>query len=154
MSHFSNINTYIAYVSTPLTETNYNEVDALVLARLSYYPFEHIFINYKIMTISVPEFAMRIMKRPDFIGVYSEDEQTFIKELAGSKRYHHCMIYRMQAVSTEDTQWAVCTVDIGNSGASVIAMRGTDGTTVGWKEDFQLAHNIMGTGAQLESFRY
>ena len=47
MSFISNINTYISYTCVPLTETNYNEVDALIFARLSYFPFERIFMNYK-----------------------------------------------------------------------------------------------------------
>lgn len=154
MSFISNINTYISYTCVPLTETNYNEVDALIFARLSYFPFERIFVNYKKIRITLPEFTKRIMEQPDFFNVYSEDERIFIKKLSGSKRYYHCIIYRMQAVNTEDTQWAAYSLDIGNSGVSVIAMRGTDGTAVGWREDFRLAHKRLGTGAQLQAFRY
>lgn len=154
MNFISNINTYISYTCVPLTETNYNEVDALIFARLSYFPFERIFVNYKKIRITLTEFTRRIMEQPDFFNVYSEDERIFIKKLAGSRRYYHCIIYRMQAVNTEDTQWAAYSLDIGNSGVSVIAMRGTDGTAVGWREDFRLAHNRLGTGAQLQAFRY
>lgn len=154
MSHFSNINTYISYSCTSLTEANYNEVDALVFAQLAYFPFETTLADYKTRRISVPEYAAIIMKRPDFVTAYSSDKQTFIKELANCKRYTRCFMHDMQAIATADTQWAAFTADIGSWGTSIVAMRGTDGTTVGWEEDFRLAHNVMGTGAQLASFRY
>lgn len=154
MKRISNINTYISYANIPLTEVNYNEVDALILAQLSYFPFEHIFKDYKTLKIALPEFASEIMKLPNFTEAYSEDERTFVRELINSKRYAGCVIHQMQAITTADTQWAAFSVDINRVGTSIIAMRGTDGTAVGWKEDFRLAHNIMGTGAQLESFRY
>lgn len=150
----SNINTYLSYFQFPLTEANYNEVDALVFAQLSYFSFEHIFKDYRNDRIALPKFARTIMNQVNFIGAFSEDKRTFIRELAHSKRYAWCIIHRMRAVATADTQWAAFTVDIGQSGAAVIAMRGTDKTAVGWEEDFRLAHNVLGTGAQLESFRY
>ncbi len=154
MNRISNINTYISYANTPLTEVNYNEVDALIFAQLSYFSFEHIFKDYKTLKIALPEFARELIKYPNFTEVYSEDERTFVRELINSKRYAGCIIHQMHAITTADTQWAAFTIDISRTGTSIIAMRGTDGTVVGWKEDFRLAHNIMGTGAQLESFRY
>lgn len=154
MSYASNINTYLSHSQLPFNEGNYNEVDALVFAELSYFPFESVFRNYKEINITVPEFARAIRNHTNFISAYSEDKQTFIERLIKAKRYGRCMIHHMRAVSTQDTQWAAFTIDIGRSGAAVIAMRGTDGTVVGWEEDFSLAHKALGTGAQLESFRY
>lgn len=154
MSYFSNIVTYISNSHIPLTETNYNEVDALVLAQLAYYPFEKILADYQQKRITVTEYAMVIMKQKNFRTSYSADEQAFIKELAHCKRYMRCVMHRMQAISTVDTQWAAFSADIGGRGTSIIAMRGTDGTTVGWEENFRSAHSVMGTGAQLASFRY
>lgn len=154
MNYFSNINTYILHSHISLTEANYNEVDALIFAQLAYFPFETLLADYKMRRISVPEYAAVVMKQPEFITKYSADKQTFIKELAHCKRYTHCIMHDMQAISTTDTQWAAFEADIDRRGTSVIAMRGTDGTAVSWEEDFRLAHNVMGTGAQLASFRY
>lgn len=154
MSDFSNINTYLSYSQIPLTSSNYNEVDALVFAQLAYFPFETILNDYKLKKISVHEYTAVIMKQPDFVTAYSADKQTFIKELAQCKRYMRCVMHRMQAIATADTRWAAVSADIGGQGTSIIAMRGTDGTVVGWEEDFRLAHSVMGTGAQLASFRY
>lgn len=57
MNYFSNINTYLSYAVTRLTTSNYNEIDALVFSRLSYYPFEQIVSDFERCQISVPEFA-------------------------------------------------------------------------------------------------
>ncbi len=151
MKDFSNINTYLTYAKQELAVHNYNEVDALILAQLSYYPFEKF---YKSERISVPELAEKLMRQSDFMSTYSEDKQTFIKELFRCKRYSHSIIHRMQSIRTQDTRWAAFTVDIGRNDTSIIVMRGTGKTTVGWAEDFRLGYQVMGTGAQLASFRY
>ena len=151
MEVISNINTYLMHASQALTVCNYNEVDALIFAQLSYFPFE----NYtKTEKIAVPDLAAKIMQLPEFTSAYSEDKQTFIKELVRCKRYSRNMICRMQSLSTPDTRWAAFTIEIGGPDTVVIAMRGTDKTTVGWAEDFRLGYQVMGTGAQLASFRY
>ena len=73
MSDFSNINTYLMQAKQELSVCNYNEVDALVLAQLSYYPFEIVIKRDK---ISVPELAEELMQMPDFTSAYSQDKQT------------------------------------------------------------------------------
>lgn len=151
MNDFYNINTYLKNKQNEFSVCNYNEADALVLAQLSYYPFENFY--QKDRKVSVPELARKIMEGPDFYS-YSKDKQTFIKELMNCKRYARCIIHNMQSVSTPDTRWAAFTMDFRTGNTSAIAMRGTDKTTVGWAEDFRLGYNVMGTGAQLASFRY
>lgn len=143
MSDFSNINTYLMQAKQELSVCNYNEVDALVLAQLSYYPFEIVIKRDK---ISVPELAKELMQIPDFESAYSQDKQTFIKELVRCKRYSRNMICRMQSLSTPDTRWAAFTIEIGGPDTAIIVMRGTGKTTVGWAEDFRLGYQVMGTG--------
>ncbi len=154
MNYFSNINTYLSYAVTRLTTSNYNEIDALVFSQLSYYPFEQIVSDFERCQISVSEFANLVMHQQDFSNLYSQDKQIFISKLAQSKRYANCIIRHMRAEKEENIQWAAFTVDINSAGTAVIAMRGTDGTTIGWAENFRLAYQVIGTGAQLESFRY
>lgn len=151
MVDFSNINVYLSNQQNELRAGNYNEADALVLAQLSYYPFEKFYQRDK--RVFMPELAHKMLEGADF-NSYSEDKQTFIKELMNCKRYKRCTIHKMQSVSTQDTRWAAFTMDFGKGNSSVIAMRGTDKTTVGWAEDFRLGYNVMGTGAQLAAFRY
>lgn len=154
MNQCSNINLYLSQSHVLLDESNYNEVDALVFAQLTYFPFEKVWKEYLIKRISIPEYAKTLMKQPDFLSVYSYDEQIFVKELILCNRYRYCFVHDIRAVATKDSQWAAITIDIDNSGTSVIAMRGTDGTTIGWEENLRLAYQVIGTGAQLESFRY
>ncbi len=152
MNIFSNINTYLAEAKGKITISNYNEADSLVFAQLSYYPFENIYSEDK--SVFIPELAEKIMRQTEFVNVYSKDKQTFIKELAAGDRYRRCKIYKMRSVSTADTRWAAYTVDLGQKDTVVVAMRGTGKTTVGWAEDFRLGYSVLGTGAQLASFRY
>lgn len=154
MNPYFNINTYLSYEQRILTGQNYNEVDALVFAQLSYYPFELLIADYDKKQIVVTEFAKLILGQQNFHKQYSSDKQIFICKLAQSRRYSNCRIHHMRAVESKETQWAAFTVDVGYDGVAVVAMRGTDGTLTGWEENFQLAYHIMGTGAQLESFRY
>ncbi len=149
----SDMNHYILNNRTILTSDNYSEADALVLAELSYFPFEDICKTNSNLRISVSEFASHIMMQPDFKTRYSEDKQGFMKALALSPRYRRCILHDMEAADIMQSQWAAFTLDIGND-MSVVAMRGTNGTVKGWTEDLELAHKTLGTNAQLAAFRY
>ena len=167
----SNINTYLANANEPLTATNYNEIDALVFAQLSYVPFEKIFKDYTKLCMSVCRFAQVIVeqgavKQSNTFNTYaweiipnsyyencSETKKTFLRNLSRSRRFERCSIHHFCAVLTQDSQWAAFTVDI-DEGNGVISMRGTDKTAAGWEEDLQLGYSVIGTGAQLAAFRY
>lgn len=153
MKSNADINTYITEKRERLTPQNYNEADALVFAELSYFPFEKVYPGYEEVRVSVPQFAADVMNQPGFEIVYSADKRDFIQALASSERYQNCVMHHMKVADVDRSQWAAFTADIGRD-TSVIAMRGTDGTTRGWREDLELAHDVIGTEAQLASFRY
>lgn len=153
------VNDYFASADTPLTSSNYTEADALVFSQLSYYRFE----DYGYASgdeISISEYAQNLVNNPS--QSWSEQEITFLKNIASSERYSECT---MTNFATQDTlpvngenlesQWAAITVNINDgTDTSVVAMRGTDGTTLGWYEDFQLAYDTDGTNAQILSQEY
>ncbi|MCI6896754.1 MAG: DUF2974 domain-containing protein [Gemmiger formicilis] len=161
----TNISGYAASNSEPLTAANYNEVDALLFAELSYTRFEDVYKNgsYTGKTVSVKEFANAAIKEI-YNGAKSDDlsqdkdamhKVELLQELANSERYADCKIMRMQSSEGTDSQWAAMTIDINDgSNTSVVAMRGTDGTTTGWTEDFELLANTEGTKAQKLSQQY
>lgn len=151
MSETSGINQYLKNNSAPLTSGNYSETDALVFSRLSYFKFENIYEDLGNTRVSVQDFADEVLKRE---GKLSQDEREFLTQLKESDRYAACTIHDFAAENT-DSQWAAMTVDINDGGdTSVIAMRGTDGSTLGWTEDLELLYSEGGTNAQKLSAEY
>lgn len=144
-----------------ISELNYNEIDGLVFAQLSYGKFEHIYggvrkksnFNKGIyeypVRMFVPYYADDILKYTDM----TDDEKDFYTAVSKSKRYKNCIIHDLATADVRESQWAAFMTDI-DKGVSVMAMRGTDGTVKGWLEDFALLYDSDGTNAQIYSKEY
>ena len=136
---------YAAGNSERLTAANYNEVDALLFAKLSYSRFEDVYPNggYNGRTVTVTEYAQALLDA-DMAG----DDKALLEALAHSDRYAECTISQMQSSEGMNSQWAAMTVNINDgSNTGIVAMRGTDGTALGWNEDLELLVNGQGTNA-------
>lgn len=145
MSSASGISEYVQSNGQTLNAGNYNEMDALTLASLSYIEFEKVYPDYQDRSVSVSQFAKDALASNISL---SKTQRQMLDALAESDRYSECCIHNMEAENTS-SQWAAMTVDINDgSNTSIIAARGTDGTTLGWNEDFQLAYDDDGTEAQ------
>lgn len=145
MSSASGISEYVQSNGQTLNAGNYNEMDALTLASLSYIEFEKVYPDYQDRSVSVSQFAKDALASNISL---SKTQRQMLDALAESDRYSECYIHNMEAENTS-SQWAAMTVDINDgSNTSIIAARGTDGTTLGWNEDFQLAYDDDGTEAQ------
>ena len=139
---------YVNSSKEKMTAGNYNEADALVFAELAYGKFENCDFGGR-EEIGFREFVSALEARAE-----SADDRAFLKSLLNSPRYKNCVIRNMEA-ENETSQWAAFTIDMRDgTDSSVIAMRGTDGTTLGWTEDFELLYNIDGTNAQNLSAEY
>ena len=150
MADQSGIVNYLSNTSDTLSSNNYNEIDGLVMAQLSYYKFENMNISPS-ESYSIPEYAHKILNETKSLN---DDQKGFLSELANSTRYQNCVVRNMQA-ENDSSQWAAITVDMNDgSNSSVVAMRGTDGTYNGWHEDFELLYDKDGTNAQNLSTNY
>ena len=142
---------------------NYSEVDGLVFAQLSYMRYED--LEWSDGAVSVSDFADEILQN-DKKNILSKDDTAFLNALKNNPRYKKCTITDMAALNgrdywhngkevkqSEDGQWAALTIKIGED-TSVVAMRGTNGTQLGWDEDFELAYTKRGTTAQIMSQGY
>lgn len=145
------IASYINNNTVKLSNSNYNELDAIVFSQLSYSKFENLSgypgTNYG----SVKDYAQACLNN----HAYKEGDKdmvAFLQALAKSDRYADCSISNL-AANNDTSQWAAMTVNIDNKN-SVIAMRGTDGTEKGWIEDFELGYKLEGTEAQKLSAEY
>lgn len=148
MASGGDISTYIRENSEILSQDNYNEADALVFAELSYAKYEDYFDSEN-SHIGIRDFAAEMVKHES-----NPDKKAFLESIAENPRYQNCVITDM-AAENETSQWGALTISMDGSNQNVIvAMRGTDGTTQGWQEDFQLLYDSDGTEAQMLSAEY
>lgn len=151
MSSTSGLSQYVQNDGPILDAGNYNEMDALVLASLSYIEFEKIYPDYQQQNVNLKQFAKDALASDISL---SDNQRTLLEQIQNTDRYSACTIHSM-AAENESSQWAAMTVDINDgSDTSVIAIRGTNKTELGWNEDFQLAYAQSGTEAQKLSAEY
>lgn len=172
-THGGDLSLYVNTTSEAISSANYNEIDGLVFSSIVYNRFEASEISWTKSEledgISLQQFARKMTtannKNPGFINA---DTEALLEAVANSPRYENCKVTNMAACNKtamwdsgrttdikEDAQWAAMTIDINDgSDTSVIAMRGTDGTTFGWNEDFELGYEKYGTTAQRLSRDY
>ncbi len=142
----------------PFSADPFGEVDNLILAELSYMKFEGI----------VPSDGTEIplwRAAEEYLALYPPEERSakitfsalcpyMLREMAGGERFKNAGLSR--CVSSTDPaqgeQFAAITASLGD-GSSYISFRGTDGSFVGWREDFEMSYK-SGTGGQLAAARY
>ena len=111
------------------------DVDAVVLSRLSYLPLDGL-VPPDGATVGALMRQLLTSKPPLLLP----EDGRFIPALAASQRFCEMRImdYVNQIDLESQTQFAAITVALGD-GRHFVAFRGTDGTLVGWKEDFNMA---------------
>ncbi|MBO4473996.1 MAG: DUF2974 domain-containing protein [Clostridiales bacterium] len=158
-----NILNYVTDEQRSFDEFPFNNIDALVFAEMTYFQWEYLLKN-----IWTPEWPY---KNPDSLflhempktadmplfGQYAADTPNNLKMidlLRTSKRYCNVSVSHLCARTNEREQIqfaAMCFHIPGN--ICYVAFRGTDGTLIGWKEDFQLSYQYP-VPAQIEAERY
>ena len=140
----------------------FGEVDALVLAELSYVPFENVLAKTEgggELPYSLPlrETAARFDKDAvdEKLRIYSFERDAELLKLAGeSVRFGDVVAsgYRAELSPEKDQQFAAVTFTLPDE-TRFIAFRGTDDTIVGWKEDFKFSF-MYETAAQRLAAEY
>lgn len=123
------------------TESAFNEVDNLIISKLSYMNFVEILNEKKEATIN--ELANKYLssRNNENIGLLLKGEFYLMLELmAKSKRFGQLKIKNCIEIIDEniEIQFSAMTIEI-NKNCAYIAFRGTDDTLIGWKEDFQMS---------------
>lgn len=127
----------------PMHEQPFNPVDALILAQLSYIPCDKIVPDAFSESITIADTAAAF--EPEAvdekqISFCYEQDQILLKNLAESARFRDIRLtgYTSRTDTEHDTQFSAVTCLLPND-AALILFRGTDGSIVGWKEDFNLS---------------
>ena len=150
----ANLLDYLAWRGDlPLDAVPLNDVDALIFARLSYVPFDGIAEE----RISLFEAAQRVLdtvSMADAPRACGKEDQQLLTQLLQSPRYADIVLDGYENIfdPVRQEQFAALTLHLPDGSASV-AFRGTDGTLVGWKEDFNMSFSTF-VPAQLDAVRY
>lgn len=140
----------------PFSVSSFNEVDALILAELSYLPAEEILPADISKTVTISELCERFV--PDIIPIEDrivsfDDDVKLLHKLAESHRFDGMRLtgYVNRIDPDEDLQFAAMTCIFDNF--TYVAFRGTDSTLAGWKEDMNISF-MKETASQSMAVRY
>lgn len=146
-----NINDYLVWRGDLPICKNYpfNEVDGLILARLSYLPFDK--INFKEGdTLEVVSHKMKKLIDDDYKII---DDKDLIFNLGNSLRFKDLYItdFILNKDRKAERQFGAITIHLGKE--IYVSYIGTDNSIIGWKEDFNLSF-MKNLPAQLEGVKY
>lgn len=129
----------------------YNELDALVFARISYLPLHKISLKKSETIGSACEKLIDVLKENDFSW---PGDYEFTKSLIDANRFKDCQLSNFVRNNNRslEKQFSAITVHIGHR-KMYLSYFGTDDSIIGWKEDFNLAF-LDHIPAQTAALRY
>ena len=130
-------------------QSQFNEVDNLILACFSYVNLDGISAVTKQKGIGLKKLTKEFMKLHTMKEL--EADKSFIRlapfmmmEMAKSVRFGKCVArnYVNDIVTEAEQQFAAMEIVL-EDGTSYVSFRGTDDTIIGWKEDFNLSTGVV-----------
>ena len=129
----------LSFIQSP-----FNEIDNLILSRVSYLPFDKII--EKDETVTIHDLYKRFQKLDKTtIRMLQVEDADLFPAIAKSKRFGDLFIknYVNNRDLEQEKQFSAITIIIPD-GTAYVAYRGTDNTLIGWKEDFETAKHLTG----------
>lgn len=130
-------------------QSQFNEVDNLILACFSYVNLDGISAVTKQKGIGLKKLTKEFMKLHTMKEL--EADKSFIRlapfmmmKMAKSVRFGKCVVrnYVNDIVTEAEQQFAAMKIVL-EDGTSYVSFRGTDDTIIGWKEDFNLSTGVV-----------
>ena len=131
----------------------FNEIDGLILSRLSYFPFEQ--LTEEDEEITIEEFGKRFEQADQTeLRILWEDDKYLIPLLGKSARFGKMLVTNLvnKFNKEEEKQFFAVTVVMPDN-TVFVSYRGTDDTLVGWKEDFNMSFKAH-IASQLDAAKY
>lgn len=135
-----NIFDYLKWRDIPIEKIEQNEVDNLILSRISYFPFDGILDKGEKITLKEAyDRYLRKKKKTHFLQ--KEDKELF-EVISNSIRFKDIFIsnYINKVDLLEEKQFSAITFFLPDD-TIYVAFRGTDDTLVGWKEDLNMSYS-------------
>ena len=136
-----------------LEQSPFNEIDNLILARFSYFPFDKIIKEDEI--ISIKELSERFKNQDkNTLSVLWKDDMELFPLMGESRRFGEMLATKfINKIDLEqEKQFSAITVLMPDN-TIYISYRGTDNTIVGWKEDFNMSFKSH-IASQISSKKY
>ena len=132
-----------------------NDIDALLFARLSYIPFEGVVPAGFEGGKPLPEAARQVLAKGvlDAEGGQNAEDKRLLQLLAEAPRYQGLTLCGYESILDPEAQEQFAAVAIRLPLGACVAYRGTDGTLVGWKEDFNMSFSDV-VPAQVHAVEY
>ena len=149
----ANVFDYLAWRGDlPFSVAPFNAVDSLILSRLSYLPFDGVVPAAFTGAMRISD-AAAAMHSEGLQYRLAEDER-LLDTLAASPRFQNAQLCGFVNLlnPVEEKQFAAVCIHLEGE-LPYAAFRGTDGTLVGWKEDFNMASS-KAVPSQLEAAAY
>lgn len=121
-----------------LKQSKFNEIDALILTRLSYFPFDQLIQPNEEATVE--ELSKRFEKAAkSTMKILWEDDNELFPLMGKSERFGKMSVtqYVNKINAEQEKQFSATTVILPDN-TIFVTYRGTDATIVGWKEDFNM----------------
>lgn len=144
----SNIIDYVnEYGEKTCVDREFCEADALVLSQLAYFKWDKLIPPlFDESGSDMPDVMLKDICRDmdtEYVyghGNFPEDDARLLQSMAHSPRFMNmaCNYYLADTRVAENMQFAAMTFRLEGA-LPIIVFRGTDGTLVGWKEDFYIA---------------
>lgn len=136
-------------------QTPFNDIDSLILSRLSYLPFDAIVPDSFITSLTIAEAGNRFFQSENAAEkIIMRADLPLLSDVAASDRFANCGLcgYVNHVDLDDEKQFAALVIKI-SPGLSYISYRGTDLSLAGWKEDFNMSF-ATSVPAQEEAVRY
>ncbi len=140
----------------PFSAVPFNEVDAVILSRISYMRLDRFMFYAGMDPISLPSAVKKLLDpsvRPS-ANPLSESNIKMLTALSDAPRYSgiEMLYYVSHFDAKHQVQFAAVTFRLAEN-SYYVAFRGTDNTLIGWKEDFNMSFSCP-VPSQGEAVRY
>ena len=122
-----------------LENSEFNEIDNLILSRFSYFPFDTIIKENEEVTIK--KLSERFIKLDSSkLPILWPDDINLFPAMGESKRFGEMIATKFENIidTEQEKQFSAITVLLPDD-TIFISYRGTDNTIIGWKEDFNMS---------------
>ena len=149
----ANIFDYMQWRDLEITkQVEFNEIDNLILSRLSYFPLDGLFIDNE--KIQLNQIYKKYKERRIVGHILQKEDLKLFPILASSIRFGNILLsdYINKIDSKLEKQFSAITIYLPDE-TMYVAFRGTDNTIIGWKEDFNMSFSKL-VPAQTDAVNY
>ena len=149
----SNIIDYVKWRGDlDFSQSEFNEVDSLILNRFSYFPLDNLIKDGE--KVSICEINNRLKNVKEEVRFLWEGDSELLELMANSKRFGNLSVcdFINEIVVEQESQFAAVTLFLPDN-TIYVSFRGTDNSLVGWKENFNMSFKSH-INAQLKAKAY